>query len=155
MAIWYGLPYIEMILPTKHLPGICSFHSQRLWSITHPIPTHLQTLPPAAFFGEQKTPVNKVKFKCVKVEESKLVPLTIKYVGLASLAWCRVPVTTPTCNIHREKLKFLCPLPSANWTRFSSLVGYNIYEEYEETENQHIDTIYLFIFILMEGVWFR
>ena len=150
---------LEMLLPTKHFQGICCFHSQCLWSISHPIPHHFQILLLATFFlvgkKTQKT-VNKVKFKCIKLalEQTKLVPLTIKYVGLASLAWFRILAPTSTCNIHREKLKFLCPLPSANWTRFSINNLLDIIFMKKEKINTSTLFIYLFTFILLEGVWF-
>ena len=159
MTIQYDLPYIEMLLPTKHLQGVCFFHSQCLWSVSQPIPHHFQILLLATFFfsGKKKTQktVNKVKFKCIKLalEQTKLVPLTIKYVGLASLAWFRVLAPTSTWNIHREKLKFLCPLPSANWTRFSINNLLDIIFMKKEKINTTL-FIYLFTFILLEGVWF-
>lgn len=83
------------------------------------------------------------------LEQTKPVPLTIKCVGLALLAWCSARDATSTHNIHEGELKFFCPPPSANRTRFSSLVGHNVYEE---RENQHFFFVYLFTYILMEDV---
>ena len=158
MTIQYDLPYIEMLLPTKHLQGICFFIHNVFDLLANPSHTTFRYYYRQHFFlvgkKTQKT-VNKVKFKCIKLvlEQTKLVPLTIKYVGLASLAWFRVLAPTSTWNIHREKLKFLCPLPSANWTRFSINNLLDIIFMKKEKINTTL-LIYLFTFILLEGVWF-
>lgn len=159
MTIWYGLPYIEMLLPTKIFRVYAVFIHNVFDLLATPSHTTFRYYYWQVFFlvgkKTQKT-VNKVKFKCIKLalEQTKLVPLTIKYAGLASLAWFRVLAPTSTCNIHREKLKFLCPLPSANWTRFSINNLLDIIFMKKEKINTPTLFIYLFTFILLEGVWF-
>lgn len=123
----YSFPYIEMMLPTNRLEDMCFLCTTSL--VYYPLYPYM--LPSAPFLGEQKS-------------------LWIRS-NLSKKNWCqsktdpRAP--TSTHNTHRGKLKFLHPLPSANWTRFASLVGHHIYKEYEEKKSAP--------FILIEGVWFR
>lgn len=73
----------------------------------------------------------------------------ICWLGLISLVQSASP--TSTCIIHREKLKVLCPLPSANWTRFSINNLLDIIFMKKEKINTSTLFIYLHLFYWKES----